>query len=36
MATGIGFATLRYNEPFLDETQSFGDDFEDVWPIIGG
>lgn len=36
MATGIGMATFRYNVPFLEETQSFGRDFEDVWEVIGG
>lgn len=36
MATGIGMATLRYYEPFLNQTQSFGKDFEEAWEIIGG
>ena len=36
MTTGISLATFRHYVPFLTETQSFGEDFEDVWPIVGG
>lgn len=36
MATGIALATLRAYEPFLDNTNSFGKDFQEAWKYVGG
>jgi len=36
MASGVALATIRNYEPFLNNTNSFGSDFEDAWRIIGG
>lgn len=36
MTCGISLATFRHYIPFLTNSQSFGDDFEDAWPIVGG
>mmetsp|Transcript_10117 Transcript_10117/g.9975 ORF Transcript_10117/g.9975 Transcript_10117/m.9975 type:complete len:229 (-) Transcript_10117:421-1107(-) len=36
MGCGIAIATLRYHVEFLRSRQSFGNGFEDAWPITGG
>lgn len=36
MASGIAVATIRHYSPFLNETQSFGTDFEATWEKVGG
>ena len=36
MGCAISLATFRHYVEFLTSTQSFGDDFEDAWPIAGG
>ena len=36
MSMAIAMATFRHHVEFLDQTHSFSDEFEDVWPIVGG
>lgn len=36
MITGISLATFRHYVPFLTNSQSFGEDYEEAWPIVGG
>ena len=36
MGVAIGIATLRHHVEFLDNKNSFGDDYEDAWPLVGG
>lgn len=36
MGCAISIATFRHYIEFLDNTQSFSNDFEDAWPKVGG
>lgn len=36
MGCGFALSTFRHYVPFLENSQSFGSNYEDAWPIVGG